>query len=98
MVWSNFHTNERIWSRDPKNLDPDPKKSHLKPLTQPCRFLQDCLAPSFPEYADSVLRPSFDAHLSMGMFSDDDASFKKYAQYQLCPIPTAYIFGGKTLE
>ncbi|KAJ1463816.1 hypothetical protein T484DRAFT_1872783, partial [Baffinella frigidus] len=40
-------------------------------------FLADCLAPSFPEYADSVLRPSFDAHLKMGMFQDDTASFQK---------------------
>jgi len=46
-------------------------------------FLADCLAPSFPEYADSVLRPSFDAHLKMGMFQDDTASFQKFVENRI---------------
>jgi len=46
-------------------------------------FMTDALAPSFAEYANSVLRPSFEAHVSMGMFADDPGAFRKFVQNRI---------------
>ena len=45
--------------------------------------MTDALAPSFAEYANSVLRPSFEAHVSMGMFADDPGAFRKFVQNRI---------------
>lgn len=41
-------------------------------------FMADSLTGTFPSYVDAVLRPSFKAHVNMGIFPDDETVFRNF--------------------
>jgi uncharacterized iron-regulated protein len=52
-------------------------------IMDPDGFREDTLAPSFEAYADAVLRPSFDAHVAMGMFAHSDNAFSNFVSNRI---------------
>jgi uncharacterized iron-regulated protein len=52
-------------------------------IMDPAGFRDDALAPGFIEYCDAVLRPSFDAHLAMGMFQNTDNAFSNFVSNRI---------------
>jgi hypothetical protein len=48
-------------------------------ILDPDGFRADTIAPSFAAYVDAVLRPSFNAHLAMGLFPDSENAFRSAA-------------------
>jgi len=52
-------------------------------IMDPEGFRDDTIAPSFGAYVDAVLRPSFDAHLAMGMFQNADNAFSNFVSNRI---------------
>jgi uncharacterized iron-regulated protein len=52
-------------------------------IMDPEGFREDTIAPSFAAYADAVLRPSFDAHVAMGMFSHSENAFSNFVSNRI---------------
>ena len=52
-------------------------------ILDPEGFRNDALSPGFVEYCDAVLRPSFDAHLQMGMFQNTPNAYSNFVSNRI---------------
>ncbi|EKX45648.1 hypothetical protein GUITHDRAFT_152654 [Guillardia theta CCMP2712] len=47
-------------------------------IIDPNGFVQESLSKTFPSYVRSVLKPSFDAHVNMGIYNNDAKTFQNF--------------------